>query len=91
MSELSTVMQGSAIVNGVFAILYAVGRWIASRLQDSKCQSHNSCFQCESNLSHLQTIRETNQEQLGHLSELLKEIKELKTEKQISETIISLN
>lgn len=88
MTVLSSVIQGSAIVNSIFALLYGIGKWISSRLQDSKCKSNNSCFQCESNLTHLQTIRQTNDLQLVQLENLAKEIKELKKE---SQSFISLN
>ena len=88
MTELTTVIQGSAIINSVFAMLYAIGKWLASRLQDSKCKSTNACFQCESNLTHLKTIRQTNDLQLEQLRALAKQIKDMKNE---SQSIISLN
>ena len=86
--DLNTVMQGSAIINSVFALLYALGKWLASRLQDSRCKSDNPCFQCESNLTHLKTIRQTNDLQLEQLRILAKQIKGMKNE---SQSIISLN
>ena len=84
---LSKVVQGGAIVNGIFAILYAVGKWLATRLEDSKCQSDTGCFKCTSQLSHLKTIRATNETQLKHLVELQKQLKDMSRE---SETVISL-
>ena len=79
---LNAVIQGGAIVNGIFAIIYALGTWLASRLQDSKCKSDNSCFTCESNLSHLKTIRETNDIQIEQLKNVIIEIRDLKKESQ---------
>ena len=88
MSDLQTVMQGSVIINSIFAVLYGIGKFIASRLQDSKCKSNNTCFQCESNLTHLQTIRQTNDLQLEEIRNLAKQLNDMKKENQ---SFISLN
>ena len=85
---LTAVIKGSAIINSVFAIIYALGKWLASRLQDSKCKSDNNCFQCESSLSHLKTIRETNDLQLEQIRNVILEIKELKNQ---SQTVIEID
>ena len=88
MTELSAVIQGSAIVNGIFALLWGIGKFLSKRLEDSKCSSSNFCFTCESNLKHLKTIRETNEVQLEHLKDLMDQMKVLKKE---SNSIITLN
>ena len=70
MDGLKTIIAGSAITNAIFALLWGLGRWLATIINVSKCESDNSCFHCETALTHLETIRETNVVQLERLKDL---------------------
>ena len=76
--DVKTIVAGSAISNAIFAMLYALGRWLATRLRSSKCEGHSGCLDCETQLTELQTIRNTNQLQLEKLRDLQNHILDLK-------------
>ena len=78
--DVKTIVAGSAISNAIFAMLYALGRWLATRLRSSKCEGHSGCLDCETQLTELQTIRETNMVQLEKLRELQNHILDMKKE-----------
>ena len=70
---------GSGLVaNGVFVILFAVGKWIQSRLQNSDCHLDCGWLSCDSSLSELNHIKthltETQRYQAGMLQKIIKQI-----------------
>ena len=76
--SIQTIIAGSAISNAIFGIIYAIGKWLSTRLRSSKCEGHSGCLECETQLTELQTIRETNQVQLEKLRDLQNHILEMK-------------
>jgi len=77
-ANLKTIVAGSAITNAIFGLLYALGKWLSTRLRSSKCQGHSGCLDCETQLTELQTIREVNQVQLEKLRELQNHLMEMR-------------
>ena len=86
--NIKTIIAGSAITNGIFALLWGIGKWLSTRLRSSKCEGHSGCLDCESQLTTLQTIRDTNQIQLEKLRDLQAHIMEMRKD---SLEVISLN
>ena len=77
-ANLKTIVAGSAITNAIFAMLWGIGKWLSTRLRSSKCQGHSGCLDCETQLTELQTIRETNEVQLEKLRELQNHLMEMR-------------
>ena len=49
-------LVGSSIANVIFAMLFFVGAWLKTRLNQSKCASNCYCFECETSLQELQSL-----------------------------------
>ena len=49
-------LVGSGLANAVFAMIFFVGAWLKTRLNQSKCASNCYCFECETSLQELQSL-----------------------------------
>ena len=78
--EFYSNFLGSSSANGLFAILFFIGAWLKTRLNNSKCAGNCYCFECESSLkeldkklSHTQTAQK---EMLQHIIKRLNRAEE---------------
>ena len=69
--EFYSNFLGSSSANGLFAILFFVGAWLKTRLNNSKCAGNCYCFECESSLKELDEklhkTQTTQKEMLEHI------------------------
>ena len=75
MNEFSENIASGSVANLIFMVIFGVGAWIKSRLQQSNCKMDCGCLSCDSSLVELQTIKEklhhTQRDQLDFLREIL--------------------
>ena len=58
MENFNAQLTSGVIANSIFVALYAIGRWLQSRLQNSDCDMNCGCLSCHSELSELHSIKE---------------------------------
>ena len=74
-SEFYNNFLGSSSANMVFAILFFVGAWLKTRLNNSKCAGNCYCFQCESSLKELeQNLHRTQTAQKEMLKHIIRRL-----------------
>lgn len=69
--EFIQVVAGSSATNLIFLIVLGVLNSCRKRLNKSNCQSHCYIFDCEAQLSELQTVKEHITTQRGMLQNVL--------------------
>ena len=74
-SEFYSNFLGSSSANVLFAMLFFVGAWLKTRLNNSKCAGNCYCFQCESSLKELeQKLHHTQTAQKEMLEHIIKRL-----------------
>ncbi len=71
MNEFLQVVAGSSATNIGFIILFGVLNYFRKRLNKSNCQSHCFIFDCEAQLTELQSVRNEITTQRGMLQNVL--------------------
>ena len=75
MTEFSENIASGSVANLIFMVIFGVGAWIKSRLQQSNCKMDCGCLTCDSSLVELKTIKDklhhTQRDQLEFLREIL--------------------
>ena len=70
-SEFYSNFLGSSSANVMFAMLFFIGAWLKTRLNNSKCAGDCYCFTCESSLKELEEklhrTQTTQKEMLQHI------------------------
>jgi len=67
---------GSSTANMLFAVLFFIGAWVKTRLNNSRCAGNCYCFECESSLKELETkLVHTQSTQHGLLREIVTHIR----------------
>ena len=78
--EFYSNFLGSSTANGLFAILFFIGAWLKTRLNNSKCAGNCYCFECESSLKELDEklhkTQTTQKEMLQHIIKRLNRAEE---------------
>jgi len=71
MSAFLEVLAGSSTTNLLFIVLFSVLNYFRKRLNKSKCESHCYLFDCEAQLSELQSVKQQVVTQRGMLQNVL--------------------
>ena len=76
--DLSKSLMGSGIANGLLVLGFLIFKFIQQRCKKSHCESHNFCFECNTDLEEIkntgQTVRDINHKQLVMLEHMLERI-----------------
>ena len=79
--DLSKSLIGGSVANGLLVIGYLIFKFIQQRCKKSHCESHNSCFECSTDLEEIkqtgQTVRDINHKQLLMLENMMDRMKKL--------------
>ena len=80
-SELQQSLIGGSVANGLLVIGYLIFKFIQQRCKKSHCESHNSCFECSTDLEEIKetskTVRDINHKQLSMLEQMMNRINEI--------------
>jgi hypothetical protein len=69
--EFMQVVAGSSVTNMLFLIGLGILNYFRKRLNKSNCQSHCYIFDCEAQLTELQTVKDQVTTQRGMLQNVL--------------------
>ena len=79
--DLSKSLIGGSVANGLLVIGYLIFKFIQQRCKKSHCESHNSCFECSTDLEEIkqtgQTVRDINHKQMEILENMMDRMNKL--------------
>ena len=78
MEGIGSQVSSGIISNGIFVIIFAVGAWLKSRLNTSKCDMDCGFLTCSTTLSELEQIKDhlhtTQRNQTNILHSIAKQV-----------------